>query len=357
MLSTKFHELKSQGIFIRSTLDFAKTNWVTDSSLDAGITSDKRAFVTVLENPDSRSRYYIIRQAISSSTEKISFQMRIETSQRAIRIPQTANTLELDGRQGKTIVTDYAFGAHSKALYSTASVFFAGRIGERDVLFLHGSSSQHHEAAIWLGKSGSASKHPLVVFSEPFPSGLSLVQFMPGINALVTVWDSSEQLVLYADTETTASFWSPVLAGQNELANHWQLGTNASVLVGGPYLVRNATLHDNLLALRGDLIRDTMLTVIGPSEIKAITWNGQMVDNLRVDGSGSYLASLSLGSEFSSIPVAIALESWKYAEGIPEIDAEYSDVDWVEATNKKTNIPSKPQYGDGSVLYGCDYGL
>ncbi|KAI1781617.1 hypothetical protein LXA43DRAFT_1105617 [Ganoderma leucocontextum] len=42
----------------------------------------------------------------------------------------------------------------------------------------------------------------------------------------------------------------------------WQFGTNTTVLVGGRYLVRNATISGGTLALRGNLNASVPLTVV-----------------------------------------------------------------------------------------------
>ncbi|EEB95866.1 hypothetical protein MPER_05099, partial [Moniliophthora perniciosa FA553] len=52
----------------------------------------------------------------------------------------------------------------------------------------------------------------------------------------------------------------------------------------------------------------------------------------------------------------IELGPWKYADSLPEIRDYFDDSDWVEANHTQTNIPHRMLYGDGRVLYGCDYG-
>ena len=60
------------------------------------------------------------------------------SSQGTLTLPQTpGSTIALTGRQSKLVITDYTFGASGVLLYTTASIFFAGTIGARDVLFLH----------------------------------------------------------------------------------------------------------------------------------------------------------------------------------------------------------------------------
>jgi hypothetical protein len=177
----------------------------------------------------------------------------------------------------------------------------------------------------------------------------------------VTVWDSSEQLVLYSDATTAGTFWSPEIPSSQsgDFENYWQIGTNASILVGGPYLVRNATISGSTLALRGDLNKGVRLIVIAPETVKAITWNGIPVSAdvaaaATVTPQGGFSAHIS-PSTWATGTSAPPLAGWKYADSLPEIQADFSDADWTIANHTTTNIPFKPYYGDGRVLYGCDY--
>lgn len=68
LLTSKFDELKRQGIFLRSSPDFYKTDWVGNSSSSAVNVSNPDAFVVLLSNPDTGSKFYIARQADSTST-------------------------------------------------------------------------------------------------------------------------------------------------------------------------------------------------------------------------------------------------------------------------------------------------
>ena len=70
MLSEKYDELKRQGLFLRSSPEFRKTDWVGESSSGiSGVTlSSEAAFVTYLRNPDSGTGFFITRQNDSTST-------------------------------------------------------------------------------------------------------------------------------------------------------------------------------------------------------------------------------------------------------------------------------------------------
>ena len=69
-LSDKYDELKRQNMFIRSSPEFRKTDWIGDSSTGIpGVTiSHKDVFGTLLTNPDSGTNFLIVRQNDSTST-------------------------------------------------------------------------------------------------------------------------------------------------------------------------------------------------------------------------------------------------------------------------------------------------
>ncbi|KAH8108699.1 glycoside hydrolase family 35 protein [Phellopilus nigrolimitatus] len=366
LLTSKYAELKRQALFLRSSPEFYKTNWVGNSSSSAVNVSNPNAFVVFLENPDTGAGFYIARQTSSTSTDTTEFNIQVSTSNGTLSIPQTVPSITLSGRQSKVIVTDYAFGASSRVLYSTASVLFAGQIGGRDVLFLFGDADQQHEFALDVNggsiQMANSSSNVKIVSSS---SGASIISIVGNVTGLVTIFDSDSQLVLYSDTDTAGTFFAPVIPSSSAtgdtatFSDYWQIGSNTTILVGGPYLVRNASISGTELNLRGDLNESVMLTVFSPPEIRTVTWNGQEVEpfghaSASSASRGEFVGQLQTKVSSSAITVP-ELKNWKFADSLPEIQANFSDADWTIANHTTTNIPFKPYYGDGRVLYGCDY--
>lgn len=259
-------------------------------------------------------------------------------------------------------MTDYAFGAKSSLLYSTASIFFAGTIDKRDVLFLFGDGDQSHEFTLSLaGNTGVRASQADVKFSTKQNSkGLTTVTVLPGVKGLVTVFESDSQLVLFSDPVTAATFWAPTIpAASGDLKSFWQFGSNSTILIGGPYLVRNATITGSgQLALRGDLNASAMLTVIGPSSVKSVSWNGESVStdaaaSASGNGRSSAIRTGRLTTKVNTSGVKVpTLSNWKFADSLPEVQASFSDADWTVANHTTTNITDKPLFGDGRVLFG-----
>ncbi|PCH40579.1 glycoside hydrolase family 35 protein [Wolfiporia cocos MD-104 SS10] len=360
-LSDKYDELKRQGIFLRSSPEFYKTDWVGDtSSTMPGVTvNGSEVYVTWLRNPDSGAGFYIVRQANSSSLANVTFTLSVPTSAGTLLIPQISGAIAINGRESKIILTDYSFGAQSSVLYSTASVFFAGTIGSRDVLFLYNDIDESSEVALSLTGTGARAQSSSVTYTNTTSANgqVSTFTLLPGIEGLVTLWESDTQLILYSDPGTAATFWAPIIPSTTatEFANYWQFGSNTTVLVGGPYLVRNATISGSTLALRGDLNRSATLTVIAPHDVTSVTWNGEPVEAITASG-GVLHGSLQMSVTASSITVP-ALMGWRYADSLPEVLSNFSDAEWTLADHNTTNISPGMLYGDGRVLFGCDYGF
>ena len=272
-----------------------------------------------------------------------------------LTLPQTTGSIALNGRQSKLVITDYTFGTKGSLLFTTASVFFAGTIGERDILFLFGDADQSHEFALTLTGVGTRCSSSRFQFTNSSAAAsVTIVAVHPGSVGLVTVWESASQLVLFADPITAATFWAPPIKSATAntvpgFESFWQFGTNMTVLVGGPYLVRNATIEGSTLALRGDLNASVPLTVVAPPVVRYVTWNGARVG---VRSKGAFLTGrLEESASVREVRVP-KLTGWKFRDSLPEVQSGFDDSSWTVANKTSTNLDPKPLFGDGRVLYG-----
>ncbi|KAJ3987841.1 glycoside hydrolase family 35 protein [Lentinula detonsa] len=373
-LTEKYTELKLQGMFLRSSPEFYKTDWIgtTSSNLTEGaivpsIPSSSPAFVTFLKNFDVGAGFWIVRQNDSTSLALSSFKLNITTAaNQRLTIPLVASSISLDGRESKVITTDYAFGAKSRTLYSTASIFFSGSIEGTDTLFLYGDTDQEHEVA--LNITGSATfpiqTHAQIQVSSNVLPSITVITVKSGFKGFVPLYESDTQLILFADRDTVSTFWAPTVASEHSsdpFVNYWSIGTNETVLVGGPYLVRSAAFSGTELALRGDLnatngLQGTSLTLIAPSSVQSLTWNGESVSLETNSRSKIRTGKISSTQVFIQVPDLEEI-GWKFNNSLPEVQADFDDSDWVVANHTTTNIPFPMYYGDGRILYGCDYGF
>jgi hypothetical protein len=270
----------------------------------------------------------------------------------------------LKGRTTSLFLTDLSFG-NSHLTYTSTSILFAGVMGGRDVLVLYGEEDEGYEAIIKLhGRPRSFTRSPRVALVDNFLSSDvkgTLISFLPGIRGVIEVWDSDTLLVLYCDRATAASFHAPSIPGPpaDPFNEFWGIGTNSSVLIGGPYLVRSARLDGPTLALQGDIQGDTMLRLVGiPTSVRHITWNDMEIEGLTGfdDTPSIFTGILQAPQSFKEIKVP-KLGPWKYRDSLPEINDSLEESEWIIASNTTTNSPYKPYFGDGPVLYACDYGF
>ncbi len=237
------------------------------------------------------------------------------------------------------IVTDYSFGKSSKLTYSTARILFEGTIGTRDVILLYGDPNEGTEFAI-----------DDSVFSFP-PGSFKANSIQP----VVKPQSDDAPLIIYADASIASAYFAPVLPGKGDFSAFWQFGSNNTILVGGPNLVRNASISSDgtKLSLRSDLNASTDLSLLVPPTVKSVTWNGQNVRVTEVDQIPGFLQGqleFTLNKE-KDIRVP-SLTGWKFQDSLPEVKDGFGDSKWVTADHTTTNI-TKPLFGDGRVLYGA----
>ncbi|KAG9119999.1 hypothetical protein FRC07_004686, partial [Ceratobasidium sp. 392] len=302
-LSTKYTEFKKQGLFLRSAPEFYKTDVVGNSTGGAVTVSDSAAFVTELRNPDTNAGFYVARQTYSPSTANLMFKLMVKASAGSFPVEVT-----LAGRQSKVVVTDFAFGS-SRALYSTAAVFYAGKLSGRDVLVLQGDVGVQHTAAVKFTGSALISGSKAATTASG-PAGYTAVTFKPTAEGFTAVSSGSTgPLVLFATSGTIATFWQPVVSSKT--GNYWAFDSNSTLLVSGPYLVRSAEVKGNTVALTGDLDKDTTVAVYGAPKGAKFTWNGKglSVSASAVDGFVEGKLAISKGQV--SVP---ALSNWKYSD-------------------------------------------
>ncbi|KAG8926693.1 hypothetical protein FRC02_008727 [Tulasnella sp. 418] len=368
-LTSKYTELKRQGLFIRSAPDFITTDVIGTTANGKVNVTGASVFATFLQNPATKAGFYIARQLDSTSTATVSFGLSVSTSAGPLTLPLSSSSpgITLKGRQSKVIVTDFTFGS-SKALYSTASILFAGKIGSRDVLHLYGDSGVEHEAAIKFKGGRKALKTAAgngqgIVQLQDGPSGYTLIKFKPtDTSGVTTVWESDSTLILISSADQAGSFFSPAISGSGTYGNFWQFGSKSAILVQGPYLVRSASVKGSTIDIVGDIEKDTTLTVVAPtSGISTITFNGKKVTLSSGAFSavkGIFVGKIAVSNSVQNVKVPSLSSGWRFTDALPEIKSKYSDDKWTVATKKDTNSPYKPYYGDadGPVLYGCDYG-
>lgn len=280
--------------------------------------------------------------AMNCSTT-VAAKINITTSLGALTVPQTASiSATLEGRQSRLFVVDHHYG-NSSILYSTASLFYSGTIGSRDVLFLHGPNDQDFEVVIKTGTTTPTFSGAVPVNVSTFDAGYNMLTFSPPSNSL-SVSVSSDSIILVGDTLSASTFHAPILPGSDG-STFFGTSTNATILLQGPPLVRNASISGATLDLYGDMETSTTVTVYAPESVTDITWNGA---SQTVSSSAGFLTFV-YGYSTPNVTAPV-ISGWKYADSLPEIQDGFDDSNWTDADHLNSTNPFFNYYGDVSAL-------
>ncbi|OAG06980.1 uncharacterized protein CC84DRAFT_1143190 [Paraphaeosphaeria sporulosa] len=341
-IDSKYYETKSLALFTRVAKDLTVTNRVANSTAY----SDNAAIATSeLRNPNTNAAFYVTIHSTSSSGTREAFKLNVNTSIGELTIPQHAGSIVLNGHQSKIIVTDFSIGKQ-KLTYSTAEVLTYAVIDGNPTVVLWvpaGESAEFHVKGARKGsvESASGSKAKFytdrqgVTASFNAVSGKSVLQF------------DNDVKVVVVDRPTAYLFWAPNLSDD-------PIGpVDKSVLVQGPYLVRDVTSDGSTLKLTGDESNATAIEVFASKRYQSVTWNGKKV-KLSKTSYGSLKGSVGVSKTTIKLP---SLASWKVRDSLPEKQASYNDSGpaWVDAAHQTTPNPTKPV--TLPVLYVDDYGF
>lgn len=131
--------------------------------------------------------------------------------------------------------------------------------------------------------------------------------------------------------------------------------TASPVVLNGGYLIRNATIIDSSLYIRGDLNSSTTIEVIGaPSTISSLYFNGQLVKTSR-SVAPVLSGQLTYRAPKLNLPDLETLD-WKYIDSLPELGSTYDDSLWTSGDLTYTNNTFRPDLTTPTSLYAADYG-
>lgn len=226
-------------------------------------------------------------------------------------------------------------------------VFAWTTIDSTDVLVLYANAGHATETVV----SGVPSGVPKVSGSPAISarSGPNGTLVITGTPSGISVVSLGKTVVFVADKPTALSFWNTHLPSPNATV-YDRAPDVPSVLVFGPYLVRNATLTNgnSVLALQGDLNATTTLDVVAPSSVKRVTWNGQNVPVTKSE-LGTLRGTLNLTVAAPKLP-SLKTAKWLCTDSLPEIQSGFDDSQWITANKTSTARPYQPFAGKVSAM-------
>ncbi|THH33329.1 hypothetical protein EUX98_g843 [Antrodiella citrinella] len=355
--TTKMNEMRLQGLFLRVARDILASNMIGNGT---GYTTSNLVYTTELRNPATHGAFYIIRHNDATSLALTSTKINMTTSAGAISVPQTGD-LMLNGRESKILVTDFVFGSSkSKVLYSTTEVMTWTTISGQDYIILYAPAGQTGETVLTFGSAPQVDLTNALGVNISVSKDTITLNYALGAPAFTSIKTGGKSVVVVTMQKETALNWHAVdLPGDGNFGNYFSIGTNSrkfdSILVGGPYLVRSASLVGRTtLSLTGDLNGTTDVEIVSPSSITTVLWNGRKL-SLRKTKRSTYTTTIA-ASGVVDLPALSSL-NWTVSGSLPEIAADFDDSSFVTANLTTTNYTNLPPLSGDHVLYSQQYGF
>ncbi|KAI3004067.1 CAZyme family GH35 [Aspergillus niger] len=334
----KLWQTKLIQLFSGSAPDLLKTYMYGNGSGYSLSTPD--AYSWVLKNQDTQATFTVLQQNETPSTTTIAFSAYLNTSLGNMTVPD----IQLQGRQSKILVTDYKFG-NQTLLYSSTDVLTNAVLPGHDVLALYLWESQTGEFALKTPRNLTLQVYGASIVSSTLHPGYQKIKYTQATGSTVLRFTNGV-IVLLLDQPTAWHFWAP------STSNYPSPRPDQKLIILGPYLVRSASVENEVLQVSGDNNGTTTLeSFIGDVPIKAIEWNGQRLTATKTP-YGSYTAQIP-GTENRSV-ILPSLNHWRSADSLPEAQPEYDDSRWTVANKNSTLSPQAPL--TLPVLFSSDYG-
>ncbi|KAG5733968.1 putative beta-galactosidase A [Termitomyces sp. T112] len=349
-LREKYYEIKLQANFLAVTPAYLTSRpqniYATQGSFTGNIALKTTQLLDVV---GKKTAFYIVRQTNASSTALQSYTLTVATSIGTLTIPTIGGSLTLNGRDSKIHVVDYTAGSMN-VLYSSAEILTWATIDGKDILLVYGNAGELHETAFMFSDMPPA--------AEVLSGSASLKQKTLRNNSLVLQFTTTGQIVVQVgsilvyilDRANAYQFWVLYPPTSGNFASY---STEDPIIVKGGYLVRSVDIDDDTLAIKGDLNDTTTFEIIAPAaSSKFVTFNGEAL-KLSKTPQGTLTAERSAHLPTVELPKLSSL-IWKTADSLPEIKADYSDVEWTVANHTVTINPTPPT--TPVVLFAGDYG-
>ncbi|CAE7074419.1 unnamed protein product [Rhizoctonia solani] len=337
-LTIKYGELKLQGLFLHATPHYHLAGRI---STGTSLSTSSQIFTTHLATLQNQN-LYVVRQTTNANTARVEFDLRVNTTKGEVTLKNVA----LNGRESKIIVSEYPFG-NSVATWTT--------LDGADHIVLY-TSNQTTTTALYTNSTSATSSSSSITASVS--NGTALISGSPASSGLTRVSVGKTSVWIADKTWLAPRIWQPRVSGTSGNGRYDLSPRTGSVLVFGPYLVRNATVKGSTVAITGDVKSGTTteLEVLAPSSVKSVTFNGKSV-KVSKTALGTLKGSIATKDLTPKLPSLKTLK-WKCTDSLPEVAVGFDDSNWVVATKNSTARPAEFQpLGGKTVLYSDEYGF
>lgn len=185
-----------------------------------------------------------------------------------------------------------------------------------DYIVLYAIGGQSIEAVV--DSTGSA--QPAVTGSTTISArSVNGTVVIAGTTSGVTAITFDKVKVLVVDKHTGYTFAQPRLSE----SGYFNVGpATSSVLIYGPYLVRNASLSANgeTLSMVGDVNATTTINIFAPKSVKTFTWNGAHLSTKK-SPLGSSTGTIAFKYQSIAELPSLAAAEWLCHDTFPELEA------------------------------------
>ncbi|KAG9082935.1 hypothetical protein FRC06_004764, partial [Ceratobasidium sp. 370] len=255
-LTPKFHEIKIQGLFLHASPHYHLAGRV---STGTELSSSPLIFTTHLATAAGQ-HLYVVRQTTNANTARVEFTLDVKTATGGVTLPGLA----LNGRESKIFVTEYPFGG-STLRYTTAEVATWLTLDGEDHIVLYAANQTTHTVL----PTPSRTKPTITGMTSSITASIASDDLRSR-----SLWPMGKTSVWLADKSwLSPRIWQPRVSGTTGNSIYDLSPRTGSVLVFGPYLVRNATISGSTPAIVGDSKSGaaTDLEVLAPASVKSIT--------------------------------------------------------------------------------------
>ena len=348
----KYSEAKLEANFLQVSPAYLTAVAQNNTNANGSYTGNNALAVTALLGHGDATNFYIIRHAAYNSLNSTEYSITLPTSQGTITIPQLGGSLVLNGRDSKFHVTDYDVGG-ANLLYSTAEIFTWKKYSDRTVLLVYGGPNEHHELAFTACGTANVvegsnlniqAKNGNIIIAFDTDSQRRIVQLENGV------------YVYILDRNSAYNYWVLDLPSNQISGNYTNATVDASAaVVKAGYLLRTVEVNGDTMALTGDLNATTEIEIVGgaPACLNKLTWNGEAL-SFNQSAIGIVTATACYTVPNFSIPDLSTL-GWKSIDSLPEIQADYDDSLWTQASLTYSNNTAR-NLTTPTSLYSSDYG-
>jgi hypothetical protein len=344
----KYSEAKLQANFLAASPAYLTA--IPSSPQAGAFVTTRDLTVTKLQSNDTQ--FLVVRHTNYNSKDATSYQLLLKNTKIGdLKVPQTNESLVLNGRDSKIHVVNYDLFGHT-LLYSTAEILTTKTYGSEVVLVVFSGPGEQHELAVDIVANttsvrGSApetiGKGDHTIFSWKTDSEDRAIGIGP-----LTIW--------FVDRQSAYNFWVLDIPSSNHGDVPYAGQGQASAIIKGGYLMRTAHIDGATLMITGDINETTTIEVIAgaPDSLNALIFNDKYAENWH-QAFGVVTSTIQYEVPDVVIP-DLSTQQWYYLDSLPEIHGSYSDHRWTQADLKSTNNSIR-NLTTPTSLYSSDYGF